>query len=614
MTSTTPNRPLRLWPGVVAAALVLVLRYILPAIFPDAGMIGIFGGMFFVLVILVWWLFFSRAAWSERITALLVIALAMVAAYRIVHISIRGGMMGFMLIVYALPVLLLALVAWAVVAGRFSPAPRRVAMIAMIFAAAGSFALLRTDGVTGGGGAQLHWRWTPTAEQILLAAEPGPTGPTGPTVPTSPTGPTVPTGPATSTSASSTAATTSVAPVGPGGPVGPVGPDGPGVAVWPGFRGPDRDGVISGLRIETDWAKAPPAVIWRRAIGPGWSSFAVDGDIIYTQEQRGEHELVASYRLSTGAPVWQHRTNVRFWESNAGAGPRGTPTIAGGRVYALGATGVLNVLDKRTGAKIWSRNAGEDTTTEVPTWGFSSSPLVIDDVVIVAASGKLVAYDINTGTPKWFGPKHRGSYSSPHRVVIGGVTQVLMESGDGITSVAPDTGTVLWEHEWYEGGTTIVQPALLPDGDVLIHGVVATGGVGVRRLALTKSGSTWNVTERWTSNGLKPYFNDLVVHKGHVYGFDGNILACVDLADGKRKWKGGRYGAGQLVLLPDSDALLVISEDGDLALVGAAPDQYREISKVPALAAKTWNHPVVIGDVLLVRNGEEMMAMRLARK
>jgi outer membrane protein assembly factor BamB len=350
--------------------------------------------------------------------------------------------------------------------------------------------------------------------------------------------------------------------------------------------------------------------VWRRPIGPGWSSFAVSGDLFFTQEQRGEEEIVACYRLATGEPVWRHRDGVRFWESNGGAGPRATPTLSHGRVYALGATGILNALDAGTGAVAWSRNVATDTGTEIPTWGFAGSPLVVDDLVIVAAAGTLAAYDIATGQPRWSGPARGGSYSSPHRLTIGGEAQILLQSDAGVSSVAPASGRLLWEYAW--PGAAIVQPALTAEGDVLAATGSATGGLGIRRLAVASGPGGWSVEERWTSSGLKPYFNDFVVHKGHAYGFDGSILACIDLKTGARVWKGGRYGYGQLLLLPDQDVLLVLAEEGELALVGATPDRFSELARFPALEGKTWNHPVLVGNVLLVRNGEEMAAFRLS--
>jgi outer membrane protein assembly factor BamB len=235
---------------------------------------------------------------------------------------------------------------------------------------------------------------------------------------------------------------------------------------------------------------------------------------------------------------------------------------------------------------------------------------VIDGVVIVATAGTLAGFDAATGTPRWVGPSRVFSYSSPHLVTVDGVAQVLLLSPPGVVSVNPSDGTLLWDHAW-EGGA-IVQPAVTPDGDVLISNMGMTGGSGVRRLKVTRGSGGWTAQERWTSTGLKPYFNDYVVHDGHAFGFDGSILSSIDLADGARKWKGGRYGAGQLILLADQGLLLVLAEEGGLALVSATPDKFTEIARAPAIEGKTWNHPVLVGDLLLVRNGEEMAAFRLA--
>jgi outer membrane protein assembly factor BamB len=192
-----------------------------------------------------------------------------------------------------------------------------------------------------------------------------------------------------------------------------------------------------------------------------------------------------------------------------------------------------------------------------------------------------------------------------------GVPQILLMSEQGVMSVGPQDGKLLWKYSW-KSDTRIMQPALTADGDLVITCGDAMGGVGMRRIAVVHGPTGWTTEERWTSAGLKPSFNDFVIHDGHVYGFDGTILACIDVKDGKRKWKGGRYGAGQLVLLRDQGVLLVLSEEGELALVKAAPDQFTELARLPAIEGKTWNHPVLTGDRLLVRNGSEMVAFRLA--
>ena len=558
----TRQKPLRLWPGVVAVVLLWLSRFGIKMVVAgfEGFELGIMGGFLGVLAVVVWWAFFSRAHHVERWGAIVLMIVAMFATWHINHES-----MGPLWAVgYAIPVLCLAFVVWAVASRRLSDGLRRVTMVATILLACGVWTLVRTGGIDGDHVADFAWRWSASPEEQLVTQA----GDEPVALPVTPT----------------TMETE---------------------AEWPGFRGPDRDGIIPGVRIETDWSASPPVELWRRPVGPGWSSFAVHGDLLYTQEQRGDDEVVACYNATTGEPVWRHSDSARFFESNAGAGPRGTPTLSDGRVYTLGATGILNALDASSGAVLWSRNAASDTETEIPIWGFSSSPLVVDDVVIVAAASSLIAYDLTTGDPRWLSTTGSGCYSSPHLLRLDGVAQIVLLNETGATGVTPVDGTLLWEHPW--PGGPIVQPALTEDGDVLI---TANERSGIRRIAVRQGPGGWTTKERWTSDRLKPYFNDFVVHKGHVYGLSGRSLSCIDLDDGARLWKGGRYG-GQLVLLADQDVLLILSEKGALALVEAAPDQLTELARFPVIEGKTWNHPVLVGDVLLVRNAQEMAAFRL---
>ncbi len=569
---TSERQPLRLWPGIAAAALQWLILFALPVVAPDAKMVAFLAPVFAGLLVVVWWVFFSRARWFERAGAIVLMIAAVAATSRLLHPSIATAGQGVLFYFKVVPVLCLAFVVWAVATRHLADGPRRATMVTTILLACFGWTLLRSDGITGDAALELEWRWAKTSEQRLLAQMDG-----NPTA-----------GPA----------------------VSPELDTGDAEADWPGFRGPGRDSVVPGVSIETDWSKSPPVELWRRKVGPAISSFAVHGDLLYTQEQRGDHEVVACYHATTGEPVWRHRDTARFWDSHVGAGPHSTPTLSDGRVYTFGATGILNALDAGDGAALWSRNVATDTGRKVPYWGFSSSPLVVGDLVIVAAAAQLVAYDLGTGDRRWSGPAGGFGHSSPHLLTIDGVAQVVLLSGAGATSVAPGDGALLWKHSW--PGTSYTQPASIADGDLLISAADDAGGVGIRRIAVARGAGEWTAEERWTSVRLKPYFSDFVVHDGHAYGFDGRILASIDIENGERNWKGGRYGHGQLVLLPDQDMLLVVSEKGELALVEATPDGFTERARLQALDGKTWNHPVLVGDLLLVRNGEEMVAFRLA--
>jgi outer membrane protein assembly factor BamB len=604
--SRAAGTPLRLWPGIAAAALLLVLRFGVKAVVPDfagfaVGMMTMFAALF---AIVVWWLFFSRARWIDRAGGLAMLAAAVGVTLLIGHESMGV----FWLFAYGIPTFAAAFVAAIVASRRLADGPRRVALAAALLLVSGIWVLFRTEGVSGDHYLMFSWRWTASPEERLLASSLTLLSPTpSPAVTVSDVAP----APVEPVTAGRDTATLDAE----GSPASsPAGEPAVSRQVeWPGFRGAGRDGVVrNGVPIATDWSASPLVEMWRRPVGPGWSSLAVSGGLIYTQEQRGDDEVVAAYRLASGEPVWVHRTAARFFEPMAGAGPRSTPEVRDGRVFTFGATGIVTALDAATGRRLWSRDGRADADVTTPNWGFASSPLVVGDLLIVAVSGRLVAYDLPSGMIRWLGSPGGEGYSSPHLLTLGGTPQIILVNGGGVSGVSPADGAQLWAHPG--PGFSIVQPAIAGSDLLVAVGGDAIAGIptsGVQRVAIARGPAGWTTRERWTSVGLKPYFNDFIVHEGHAYGFDGRILSCIDLATGERVWKGGRYGNGQLVLLPDQDLLLVLSEEGEIALVSATPGAFREISKRPAIQGKTWNHPVVVGDLLLVRNGEEMAAFRL---
>jgi outer membrane protein assembly factor BamB len=253
----------------------------------------------------------------------------------------------------------------------------------------------------------------------------------------------------------------------------------------------------------------------------------------------------------------------------------------------------------------------------VPQWGFASSPLVAGGVVTVFAGGpdgkSVLGYHASSGKPAWATGEGQLSYCSPQLARWGGTEQVLIATEVGLTAFNAVGGQVLWQYDWPLGGGTprIVQPSLLGDSDVLI----GTGfGSGTRRLHVNRGGDGWAAQEIWTTKAINPYFNDLVVRKDHLYGFDGSFLTCVSLEDGQEKWRARGYGSGQVLLLTDQGLLLVLSEKGQVALVEACPNGHKELGRFQAIEGKTWNHPVVAHGKLFVRNGEEAACYRLAKE
>ncbi len=245
-------------------------------------------------------------------------------------------------------------------------------------------------------------------------------------------------------------------------------------------------------------------------------------------------------------------------------------------------------------------------------WGFSSSPLIVGDLVVVFAGGPdekgMAAYKLASGEPAWTAATGPISYSSAQLVTFAGKPQVLLLSDTGVVAVEPETGKPLWHYDSAGNGIwRVVQPRQVGD-DVL----VGSEDIGFTRLTVVRDGDAWKTSEQWTSRGMRPAYNDFVIIDDVAYGFDKAMFCAIDLKTGKRLWKGGRYGYGQVVLLRPQNLLVVLSEQGEVALLSAQPKKWEELGRFQALEGKTWNHPVVAHNRLYVRNDAEMAAFELA--
>jgi outer membrane protein assembly factor BamB len=518
---------------------------------------------------------------------------------------------------------LLGIVALCAVKGR-ARRPARVAAVVMVLAVAAIPAVFRLKGLTGDFHPVFEYRFAPKHDTTLAplpaaapvdAAAPElgpPASGDRPAIAVGPAGGGHDAGPTPDAAAGATPPEPAGAPeTTEAGPIADEAAPPARAVSFPQFLGPTRSGVVPGVRLARDWSARPPRLVWRKPVGAGWSGFAIDRGVAITQEQRGPQEMVVAYDLLTGTPLWSHGDAVRYDSVIAGDGPRATPTISGRYVAALGSTGLLNVLDFRTGRRVWSKDIAADNDAPDPEWGRSGSPLVLDGKVIVSAGGpggrSLVAYDLRTGARVWSGGDDGVGYASPTVLTLLGRPQIVISNRETLAGHDPETGAVLWSQKWVRE-PTVAMPIRIADDLVL----GSTGyGIGSKLVRLTAGpDGTIAPSLAWESPRLKAKFTNPVLHDGFVYGLDDGVLVCLDVSTGERRWRAGRYGHGQTLLV--DGLLLVTTEDGDIVLVEATPAAHRELSRITAFDAKTWNPPAVAGPYLLVRTDKQAALYELA--
>ena len=403
----------------------------------------------------------------------------------------------------------------------------------------------------------------------------------------------------------------------------------------PCFLGPQGTASIDGIEIDTTWSRHPPRCIWKRPIGAGWSGFATYGSHAATLEQRGNDEAITCYSIATGEPEWAVSVPARHETVLGGIGPRSTPTIYDGIVYATGATGWLHAIEGNTGKVLWRKDIVADLGIDrashaaAVAWGRAGSPLVTEQLVIVPAGGprtefdaleddadettldpklsryiSLVAYDRTNGDQKWIAGTEQISYASPQLIRLGDRNAVITVNEGHVAAYEITTGHQLWQSVWpghSNSDASCSQPHILA-GDSFF---ISKGyGIGSAVFSFSQSNSDWTVKPVWQqSNLLKTKFTNVAIHNGYAYGLSDGILECVELSSGKRMWKQGRYGQGQLLRV--GATLLIQAESGEVVAVPATPEKPSELSRFPALNGQTWNNLCLSGNNLLVRNAEE---------
>lgn len=569
-------RLLRVWPAVLLAGLMLAARFGPGLVEGGASsywMVAVFGPLLCCVLILIWWVAASRATGKERLSGFVGIPAALALTLLLVDPTMRGPAITYLTV----PMGMLAFVLAAIFLRKRRPVVRTGTGLAFALAGFGFSALLRTEGMTGAYQLDAHWRWSPTAESLVLARS------------------------RTDAASGKTA-----------DQAGQKYANSLAHPEWPGFRGSNRAARVLGPRISTNWTAHPPEQLWKIPVGPAWSSFAVAGQLLFTQEQRGPMEAVVCYDADTGREIWKHEIEARLDDPLGGPGPRATPTLAAGGLFVTGATGTFMRLNPLTGEVVWKQDLATVAQRKAPMWGFAASPLVTGGLAIVYAGGPgdkgLLAFDAASGALRWSTASATDSYTSPQLNTILGEPVVLMISNDGLLLVDPATGRERLRYEWKFPQYRALQPGVIENNALLLPTPMSAG---TRCIRIGTTNGQWAAEELWTSRNLKADFTDLVTYQGYVYGNDAGIWTCIDLKTGERKWKGGRYGKGQAVLLEDSGLLMIAAEDGQVALVRADPNGYTEAASFKALEGKTWNHPVLIGDRLYLRNAQEAAAYRL---
>lgn len=387
---------------------------------------------------------------------------------------------------------------------------------------------------------------------------------------------------------------------------------------WPQWRGPLRNGHA--LEKDLDWQRLNQTsisrhVLWERPLSGGFSSIVVANGQCYTMTQDGNSEAVVCWNSETGDELWRYRYQALF-HSDQGSGPRSTPCVDGNLLFTVGATGMMHCLHTQPktseGKVVWKRDLLSEFGGENLRWGVSFSPVVRGDLVYAIPGGAnkhcVIALNKHDGSLVWHSRNDKASYSSPIIGELAGKEQLVCLTGSGLVGMNPDDGTIYWCFPWQTRfGGNVATPILV--GDYIF---VSTGygkGCGVVKIEVKKNGT---MQPKWAYKNnprMENHFSTSIFHDGHIYGFNNEILTCLDVRTGKTAWRERGFGKGTLIMADGN--LVILGEHGDLAIAPASPEGFQAIAQTKLLSGRCWSAPALANGRLYVRNEEKILCLDL---
>ncbi len=380
-------------------------------------------------------------------------------------------------------------------------------------------------------------------------------------------------------------------------------------AEWFQWRGPDRDGISPETGLLQDWPKAGPPQAWRTSgAGNGYSSFSSSGGRLYTLGARAGNEYVMAFDRATGKKLWEH-LNGRRYENDRGDGPRSTPTVEGDRLYVLGGSGDLTCLENATGKRIWSINLIQKFGGRNPYWGYSESPLIVGDRILVNAGGpraSIVAIAKADGATLWQNHADEAGYSSPMLMRTGSLNQVIFFTGSRTMAVDPRDGRLLWSYNKAANGTANIATPIVRGTHVFVS---SDYGTGAALLDIRAAGNLASANEVYFTRDMRNHHASSVLIEDHVYGFSSSILTALKFDTGAMAWRDRSIGKGSLIFA--DRRLYLYSESGVIGFAEASPTAYREHGRFTLAQQSglpTWSHPIVTAGLLIIRDQDNVYA------